>query len=54
MKTFKMVPHAQASTYFLLGWHHRLGLGGCCHGDYSIMMEWLCTCPMRMPKGGAQ
>jgi hypothetical protein len=42
---FRYVPHGKAHTYAMLGWHIADTLADTPHGQYSILMVWLCQCP---------
>jgi hypothetical protein len=33
-----------------LGWLPHDSLGGCKHGDYAVLVEWCCSCPLKAPR----
>jgi len=45
LETFRFVRHHEALDYCRLGWCPRPALDGTPHGQYSVMIEWLCACP---------
>jgi hypothetical protein len=47
---FRYVPHEKAHTYALLGWHIADLLNNTPHGQYCILMAWLCECAPVEPK----
>lgn len=50
VKTFKYVKHHQVLDYARLGWlPHFEALADTPHGQYSVFMEWPCSCPMPRP-----
>jgi hypothetical protein len=53
IKTFKYVPHHLVLDYARLGWFpHFDALADCPHGNYSVLMEWLCGCSVPLGKLG--
>ena len=44
IKTFRMVPHHLAEDYCRLGWMPTPALAGTIHGEWSVLMIWLCDC----------
>ena len=46
---YRKVLHHEANDCILLGWVPTPVLDGTIHGQYCIMMMWLCECPMRVP-----
>jgi hypothetical protein len=51
IRTFRYVPHHLVDDYQLLGWMMVDDLGGTPHGQWQVLMEWLCDCPLRESKG---
>jgi len=47
---FRYVPHDKVLAYARLGWSIADTLEHCHHGEYSILMVWMCPCPMVEPK----
>jgi hypothetical protein len=45
-QTFHFVRHSEALDWLRLGWLARPTLERTHHGEYSVMMEWLCDCEM--------
>jgi hypothetical protein len=48
----KFVPHGAVEDHLRLGWQPcgiDGGLVGTPHGEWSIMMEWICRCPLKNP-----
>jgi hypothetical protein len=43
--TFRFVYHHRVLDYARLGWCIADTLADVCHGQYSILMMWLCDCP---------
>ncbi len=42
---FRFVPHHLAPDYLLTGWYDpNVDLAH--HGEYSVLLEWLCDCPL--------
>jgi hypothetical protein len=39
--------------YARLDWIIEDKMGHCHHGEYSILMEWLCDCPVVEPRAGS-
>lgn len=37
-------------AYLDVGWFWDGKNFECHHGDYAVIMEWLCDCPVREPK----
>lgn len=46
-KTFRYVAHGRAVDMARLGWLPVADLGPV-HGEWSILMEWLCNCPAKV------
>lgn len=46
---YRMVPHHEADDSVRLGWMPTPALDGTIHGQWSVLMLWLCECPMRVP-----
>lgn len=46
---FRMVLHERIPEYLALGWLVVADLGPI-HGEWSMMMQWLCDCPMVEPR----
>jgi hypothetical protein len=49
-KTFRFVVHYRVLDYARLGWIIEDTVEDCHHGEYSILMEWLCDCPVAEPR----
>jgi hypothetical protein len=49
-KTFRFVIHDRVLDYARLGWTIEDTMEDCHHGQYSILMEWLCNCPLVEPR----
>lgn len=51
---YRMVPLAEAKDSVLLGWISTPALEGTTHGQWSVLMLWICCkCrEMRIPVGG--
>lgn len=47
---FHFVRKTEAEDWLRLGWLPLNCLEGTGHGDWSILMQWLCDCPMVKPK----
>lgn len=47
---FRFVRHEQAADYLKSGWVARPALNGTHHGEWSVLMEWLCDCELKQPK----
>ena len=48
-RLFRYVPHAYALDYARLGWTIADTLEGTPHGQWAILMTWLCECPCVQP-----
>jgi len=48
--TFRYVAHHRVLDYARLGWSIADTLEHCHHGEYSILMVWMCPCAMVEPK----
>lgn len=46
---YRMVPIREADDCVRLGWAPTNALAGTVHGTWSVLMMWLCKCPMRLP-----
>lgn len=47
---FRYVRHSDAETYCQLGWSPIDALEGTHHGDYAVLMMWLCECKAAEPR----
>ncbi len=48
-KWFRFVPHHRVRDYLELGWNvATVDLGH--HGEYSVLLQWLCACPLIEPR----
>ena len=47
---FRYVIHERVSEYLNLGWIVCADLGPV-HGQWSVLMRWLCECPYVEPNG---
>lgn len=47
---FRFVRHADVLVYLKCGWVARPALNGTHHGEWSVLMEWLCDCELKQPK----
>ena len=47
---FRFVRHADVLAYLKCGWVVRPALNGTHHGEWSVLMEWLCDCELKQPK----
>lgn len=45
---FRMVVHERVADYLALGWLQVADLGPI-HGEWSVLMQWLCNCPLIEP-----
>lgn len=50
---YRIVPHHEADDSIRIGWVPLPDLDGTTHGQWSVLMMWLCACPMRVPLRGA-
>lgn len=41
------------TDWLRLGWIARPALTGTTHGEWSVLMQWLCNCPMVKPRRDA-
>lgn len=48
---FRFVPHRLADDYCRLGWQPTPALAGTTHGEWSVLMQWLCGCDAIEPIG---
>jgi hypothetical protein len=48
MKIFRYIPVHSVSDYLLLGWIVVADLGHP-HNQWSVLGEWLCSCPAKEP-----
>ena len=48
---YRMVPHHEADDSCRLGWEPTQALNGTTHGQWSVLMMWICGCgrAMRVP-----
>lgn len=46
---FHFVRHESATDWLRVGWVARRSLHGSHHGEWSVLMEWLCSCAPVMP-----
>jgi hypothetical protein len=47
--TFRYVNHDRVFDYARLGWCLADLFGGCYHGEFSVLMVWICKCPLAEP-----
>jgi Bacterial dnaA protein helix-turn-helix len=48
---FRYVTHARADAYLRLGWMPTTSLEGTYHGQWSVLMKWICpSCPIVEPR----
>lgn len=47
---FRYVVHSRVLDYARIGWHIADTLDGTGHGNYAILMQWLCACPCVEPR----
>jgi hypothetical protein len=45
----RFVRFGRAVDYLRLGWMVTTSLADCYHGDYAVLMEWPCQCPVVEP-----
>jgi len=45
---FHLVLHRHVADFLACGWVVRADLGDY-HGQFAVMMQWLCDCPIRKP-----
>jgi hypothetical protein len=50
VRTFRFVVHHRILDYARLGGVIEDTMEDCHHGEYSILMEWLCDCPVVAPR----
>jgi hypothetical protein len=50
IRTFRYIRHEHVPDWLRAGWIARPALNGTHHGDYSALLEWLCECPMAIPR----
>ena len=48
-RIFRYAPVELALDYCRLGWAPSPALEGTYHGEFAVLMEWLCGCPAREP-----
>lgn len=48
-RLFRYVPHHRTLDYARLGWTIADTLEGTPHGQWAILMTWLCECPCVQP-----
>lgn len=49
IKTFHYVRHSEVADWLRCGWIAYGCLRGIHHGEYAVLCEWLCDCPMARP-----
>lgn len=49
VRTFHYARMECLEDWLRLGWVARAGLAGTHHGEWSMLCEWLCECPLRRP-----
>ena len=49
-RTFRYVRLERVPDWLRAGWIARPALDGTHHGEYSALLEWLCDCPMAVPR----
>ena len=50
-KIFRLVRHHDVAKYLQIGWHiAQVDLAH--HSDYSVLMQWLCSCKVKEPQNG--
>jgi hypothetical protein len=47
---FRYVKHRDAEAYCRLGWLPTDSLDGSYHGEFSVLMTWLCECKCTEPE----
>jgi hypothetical protein len=45
-KVLRYARYPDVDAYLKQGWIYRPGLEGCHHGEWSVILEWLCECPV--------
>jgi hypothetical protein len=50
--TLRFVRLRDANDYLALGWMPTKDLLGCYHGQWTILMRWLCDCKPQEPDYG--
>lgn len=50
IRLFRYVAHERVPDFLRCGWIARDSLLGTHHGDYSVLCEWLCKCPVPIPQ----
>lgn len=50
MMMFRFVVHEHVLDYLMCGWHIAQPDLGPPHGDWSVLMAWLCDCKMVEPQ----
>jgi hypothetical protein len=48
-RLFCYARHGELTDFLMLGWSPTASLGGCHHGDFSVLVVWLCACPAPLP-----
>ena len=48
---FKYVRHDDVDLYLALGWCPSDALAGTHHGEWAVLMLWICSCQCPMPGG---
>jgi hypothetical protein len=49
-RIFRYATHERVLDYLLLGWHIACADLGPPHGQYAVLLEWLCACPRAEPR----
>lgn len=52
-RLFRYIPLSLVDRAMALGWAPTQALAGTHHGGYSVLCEWLCSCPEAWPIIGA-
>lgn len=47
---FAYVRYEQAADFLRTGWLPHPSLQGTNHGNYAVLMEWPCKCPIPFPR----
>jgi hypothetical protein len=47
--TYAYAKHSDVEAFLRLGWLPHDSLDGCDHGQYAVLVEWLCDCQVPMP-----
>ena len=49
VRIFRYAPIGLAEDYCRLGWVSSPALEGIYHGEFAVLMEWMCGCPALEP-----